>query len=102
MELNYERLRELVVDLIMSIDDNCYEHSEKLNIIKGSRITEYELKLLGFDYINDWFEDAESEDEWEEPEWEDEDDEYVPSSTNGDYSPSDPYNAPGMKISDFI
>lgn len=29
-------------------------------------------------------------------------DEYTPSSTNGDYSPSDPWNAPGMKVSDFI
>lgn len=34
------------------------------------------------------------------------DDEYhyhhTPSSTNGDYSPSNPWDAPGMKISDFI
>ena len=30
------------------------------------------------------------------------DDDYVPSSTNGDYSPSNPWDAPGMKISDFI
>ena len=30
------------------------------------------------------------------------DDDYVPSSTNGDYSPSHPWDAPGMKISDFI
>lgn len=27
---------------------------------------------------------------------------YTPSSTNGDYSPSNPWDAPGMKISDFI
>ena len=33
---------------------------------------------------------------------EDDDDEYVPSSTNGDYSPSNPWDAPGMKMSDFI
>ena len=31
-----------------------------------------------------------------------EDDEYCPSSTNGDYSPSNPWDAPGMSISDFI
>jgi hypothetical protein len=30
------------------------------------------------------------------------DDEYVPSSTNGDYSPSNPLDAPGMSIKDFI
>ena len=29
-------------------------------------------------------------------------DDYIPSSTNGDYSPSHPWDAPGMKISDFI
>jgi hypothetical protein len=31
-----------------------------------------------------------------------EDDEYVPSAENGDYSPSNPWDAPGMKMSDFI
>lgn len=29
-------------------------------------------------------------------------DEYVPSAENGDYSPSNPWDAPGMKLSDFI
>jgi hypothetical protein len=28
--------------------------------------------------------------------------EYTPSATNGDYSPSNPWDAPGMKLSDFI
>ena len=32
----------------------------------------------------------------------DEDEDYVPSATRGDYSPSNPWDAPGMKISDFI
>lgn len=32
----------------------------------------------------------------------DEDDYYTPSATHGDYSPSCPWNAPGMSISDFI
>jgi len=31
-----------------------------------------------------------------------EDDEYCPSSTNRDYSPSNPWDAPGMSIKDFI
>lgn len=31
-----------------------------------------------------------------------EDDEYTPSATAGDYSPSHPWDAPGMSISDFI
>lgn len=33
---------------------------------------------------------------------EEDDDEYIPSSSNGDYSPSNPWDAPGMKLSDFI
>ena len=31
-----------------------------------------------------------------------EDDYYCPSSTGGDYSPSNPWDAPGMSIKDFI
>ena len=31
-----------------------------------------------------------------------EEDDYCPSSTNGDYSPSNPWDAPGMSIRDFI
>ncbi len=30
------------------------------------------------------------------------DEEYTPSAENGDYSPSNPWDAPGMSISDFI
>lgn len=32
----------------------------------------------------------------------DEDEEYVPSAENGDYSPSNPWDAPGMSVNDFI
>ena len=32
----------------------------------------------------------------------DEDEEYTPSAENGDYGPSNPWDAPGMKTSDFI
>ena len=95
MEISNARLIELVRDIITSIDDNCYEHSEKLNVIKGSCITADELKELGFDYINTWLEDADDDDYWE-------DDDYTPSSENGDYSPSNPWDAPGMSMSDFI
>ncbi len=28
--------------------------------------------------------------------------EYCPSATNGDYSPSNPWDAPGMSVKDFI
>lgn len=32
----------------------------------------------------------------------DEDEEYIPSSSRRDYSPSNPWDAPGMSIKDFI
>ena len=40
---------------------------------------------------------------WDEVQVEDfEDEEYVPSAENGDYSPSNPWDAPGMNVWDFI
>ena len=39
--------------------------------------------------------------EYDNPSYTDEDD-YCPSATRGDYSPSCPWNAPGMSIKDFI
>ena len=38
----------------------------------------------------------------DEDSYPDEDEEYVPSSSNGDYSPSNPWDDPGMSVSDFI
>ena len=43
----------------------------------------------------------------EDKEWLDdneffEDEEYVPSAENGDYGPSNPWDAPGMSLKDFI
>lgn len=34
--------------------------------------------------------------------YDDEEEDYTPSATNGDYSPSNPWDAPGMSIRDFI
>lgn len=59
--LNNTRLIELVRELLTSVDDNCYEFSEKVNVIKGSGISAHELKLLGFDYMNAYLEDSEEE-----------------------------------------
>ena len=68
------------------------------------------LELLGIVY--DWAEeycliDAEDtveffESKIEEMYEQEIDNDYIPSSTNGDYSPSNPWDAPGMKMSDFI
>lgn len=48
-----------------------------------------------FDHEYRWFEVPEGFEEEEE-------EEYTPSSTGGDYSPSNPWDAPGMSVSDFI
>ena len=55
------------------------------------------------DYIMDTYESATECERYEYKEWESEnEDEYTPSATRGDYSPSCPWNAPGMSIKDFI
>lgn len=40
--------------------------------------------------------------EYEDKMIEEDEEEYAPSSTYGDYSPSNPWDAPGMSIRDFI
>lgn len=51
-------------------------------------LTDYEREFFGIP--------METDDE------EDDEDNYCPSSTNRDYSPSNPWDAPGMSIRDFI
>ena len=62
-----------------------------------------EQALIYFDEVCEMSESEKEffgiETESEEEEYEEE---YCPSSTNGDYSPSCPWNAPGMSIKDFI
>ena len=57
---------------------------------------------MAFDFSNGEVEETEySVSETDEDDvWDDED--YIPSAENGDYSPSNPWDAPGMKMSDFI
>lgn len=61
-------------------------------------------KYLALVFFEDFCEMTESEMEWfgisevEDGEYE----EYIPCAENGDYSPSNPWDAPGMCISDFI
>ena len=42
------------------------------------------------------------ENEEDDLDWLSDNCDYTPSATNGDYSPSNPWDAPGMKTSDFI
>ena len=74
------------------LTETAYVVENELNVVLVD-CSHYE----GGNYINEyrWFEVPEDfKDE--------EDDEYTPSAENGDYSPSNPWDAPGMKLSDFI
>lgn len=49
--------------------------------------------------LTETYDEPEEDDEYDEY---DDDDYYTPSATRGDYSPSNPWAAPGMSMSDFI
>ena len=59
---------------------------------------------LGYEMETNEYSEAEECKRYEEgePSCYDDEEEYTPSATHGDYSPSSPWNAPGMSISDFI
>ena len=60
---------------------------------------------LGYEMQSDDYNEAETCSKYEKGRpscYKDEDEEYTPSATFGDYSPSCPWNAPGMSMSDFI
>lgn len=81
------------------IDIKAEEHT-LIALAKALREAEVEGTLSDLAYQIEYEFDIDgvrSEDE--ESDW---DDEYVPSSTNGDYSPGNPWDAPGMSPSDFI
>lgn len=59
---------------------------------QGADNYEFDWKKRGLDDPND-----DSDDEYDYDEYD-----YTPSATHGDYSPSNPWNAPGMSIKDFI
>lgn len=56
--------------------------------------------------IEEWIEDLKNPESTpvfvEDTEYMEQEERYTPSSTAGDYSPSHPWDAPGMRISDFI
>ena len=58
-------------------------------------------QCMDFEMCDDEKEMVESCQRYEFDDREEEED-YCPSATNGDYSPSCPWNAPGMSIRDFI
>lgn len=92
-------------------ENDVYIKAEKhtlIALVKALREAEVEGTLSDLAYQIEYEFDIDgvrSEDEeWLDDDefWEDEDEEYVPSAENGDYSPSNPWDAPGMSLKDFI
>lgn len=84
------------------IDIKAEEHT-LIALAKALREAEVEGTLSDLAYQIEYEFDIDgvrSEDE--EYDWDDEDEEYVQSAENGDYGPSNPWDAPGMSIHDFI
>lgn len=86
------------------IEIKAEEHT-LINLAKALRDAEVEGTLSDLAYQIEYEFDIDgirSEDE----EWEDEEifdeHEYVPCSSRGDYGPSNPWDAPGMSVKDFI
>lgn len=80
------------------------------NYISRARLEELATKFKDAlyeadeEYASDFVEQEcfENEMEWLGIENNGEDEEYIPCSENGDYSPSNPWDAPGMSIRDFL
>ena len=83
------------------IDIKAEEHT-LIALAKALREAEVEGTLSDLAYQIEYEFDIDgvsSEDEESEC---DDEDEYVPSSSRGDYGPGNPWDAPGMSIHDFI
>ena len=78
-------------------ENDVYIHAEKhtlIELVRALREAEVEGTLSDLAYQIEYEFDIDGV--------RSEDEEYIPSAENGDYGPSNPWDAPGMKISDFI
>ena len=118
--LTYEELIELAKKHYNEGGDGVYECWDKMvfdSYVKlfGPLTEKKALAMFGLDkeieeeeeaarrYYSgeDYREDTVESDEYQEED-EYQEDHYTPSATAGDYSPSNPWDAPGMSIRDFI
>lgn len=76
--------------------DRTPEEREKCIIWLTEFMVANEMTLKELDHL--CFEDS----AWVFDQIFEDDSSYTPSSTNGDYSPSNPWDAPGMSVRDFI
>ena len=119
--LTYEELMELAKKHYNEGGDGVYECWDKMvfdSYVKmfGPLTEKKALAMFGLEKeLEDeeeaarrWYsgENYEEEEELQDEEFQDEEEfddyEYCPSATAGDYSPSNPWDAPGMSIRDFI
>lgn len=81
------------------VDNNGTEYAKNPEYDQYEDIGVY-YSTGAFNYPYESVVDDSDEDDWGD-DWE-EDDYYTPSSTARDYGPSNPWDAPGMSIHDFI
>jgi hypothetical protein len=102
-----EFIHEMLVDEGFEDDDSCTLWDYPLDEIGEIVENEVDVVLVECCYFDD-DDILQKEYRWfEVPEecvsrFKEENAEYTPSAENGDYSPSNPWDAPGMKMSDFI
>ncbi|MEE1084957.1 MAG: hypothetical protein UH850_14620 [Paludibacteraceae bacterium] len=82
-------------DYPMSEINHIFENNLDVVLVDCMVVNE---KTDEFEHVYRWFEVPEGFEDEEDFDIED----YTPSAENGDYSPSNPWDAPGMSISDFI
>ena len=101
--LTREELEKLAICVYdVAFDDN-WELPAYLECSTDDEIKDLYIMRVWNEFLNDDQKEQVRRDFYAEPEPEEEDDEeYIPSATNGDYGPGDPWNAPGMSVSDFI
>lgn len=116
--ITWDRLSEIATDAIYGMFEA--EPYDAVEFCREKDLSETEIEYLIADCHKKYFKDEDDCDEdyeedcyYEEESWDyedrnynrlydDEENDYTPSATNGDYSPSNPWDAPGMSIRDFI
>ena len=80
------------------VEANDKEEAERV-FEEGCMNSQFDFSDGEIDTTDYWADECDDETHWH---YTSEDEDYIPSSTSGDYSPSNPWNAPGMSKRDFI
>ena len=89
--------------IILYADDFNYDVWKEYCEICGVHPSAISITIIFDDNdVKAYYDEEDYDDEDEEEDEDEDEEEYVPSAENGDYSPSNPWDAPGMSINDFI